>query len=324
MSEENKKDNFAGMSREERQEKYNAWMENISKAAFQHEPVTQEFAEALIERFARILKMPAVPPVVVVDGPIAALRKFKEVHTKVHGEEPSQEEIKRQLYAFNYGYADAPYIALFEYLIERGEEAEQDVSEYIRMLPHVGWTLVYDEIAIVIEKPVELHLLDRLPHNTEGPAIQYKDGTKLYAFRGQVIPPHFIEEKDKITTEMILKEGNQEFRRILLALIGPEKFIKDGGAKLLDESHWGKLWKIVLPVDGDEDVEIYMVEVINSSPEPDGSYKTYMLSVAPEDPFGKPMKTALQAVASTFGVSGEEYASGLQLQETLTGSASQT
>ena len=106
--------------------------------------------------------------------------------------------------------------------------------------------------------------------------------------------------------------------------IGPEKFIKDGGAKLLDESHWGKLWKIVLPVDGDDDVEIYMVEVINSSPEPDGSYKTYMLSVAPEDPFGKPMRTALQAVASTFGVSGEEYASGLQRQETLTGSASQT
>jgi hypothetical protein len=61
-----------------------------------------------------------------------------------------------------------------------------------------------------------------------------------------------------------------------------------------------------------------MVQVINSTPEPDGSSKRYYLRVHPEcrplpakdgGPLGKPQRlTAHAAVASTFGRRSEEYA----------------
>jgi len=44
-----------------------------------------------------------------------------------------------------------------------------------------------------------------------------------------------------------------------------------------------------------------MVEVHNSTPEPDGTRKTYYLRVPPTT------RTAREAVAWTFGMSGTEY-----------------
>ena len=59
-----------------------------------------------------------------------------------------------------------------------------------------------------------------------------------------------------------------------------------------------------------------MVEVINRSAEPDGAYCHFLLRVDPElrpigedGSFGPPQQaTARNAVASTFGLSGAEYA----------------
>ena len=58
-----------------------------------------------------------------------------------------------------------------------------------------------------------------------------------------------------------------------------------------------------------------MVKVVNSSPEPDGSYKDYFIRVHPklcpmfvDRQFGKPQEmTARNAIASTFGMTGDTY-----------------
>jgi hypothetical protein len=44
-----------------------------------------------------------------------------------------------------------------------------------------------------------------------------------------------------------------------------------------------------------------MVEVLNSTPEPDGTRKTYFLRVPPN------LRTAREAVAWTFGLAGSQY-----------------
>ena len=46
---------------------------------------------------------------------------------------------------------------------------------------------------------------------------------------------------------------------------------------------------------------VVMVEVLNSTPEPDGTQKTYFLRVPPK------LRTAREAVAWTFGLSGSQY-----------------
>ncbi|MGW6422603.1 DUF6745 domain-containing protein [Nocardia sp. NPDC055053] len=59
----------------------------------------------------------------------------------------------------------------------------------------------------------------------------------------------------------------------------------------------GILWRIAL--DGDEDV--VMVEVVNSTPEPDGTNRTYWLRVPPTT------RTAREGVAWTFGLAADAY-----------------
>lgn len=58
------------------------------------------------------------------------------------------------------------------------------------------------------------------------------------------------------------------------------------------------MWRIDL----DDDEPVVMVEVVNSTPEPDGTRRTYWLRVPPRT------LTAREGVAWTFGLSAEEYA----------------
>ncbi len=54
------------------------------------------------------------------------------------------------------------------------------------------------------------------------------------------------------------------------------------------------------------DEPIVMVEVLNSTPEPDGTRKTYFLRVPPT------MRTAREAVAWTFDMDGAAYAPAVE------------
>ncbi|GAA2645547.1 hypothetical protein GCM10009864_04690 [Streptomyces lunalinharesii] len=62
------------------------------------------------------------------------------------------------------------------------------------------------------------------------------------------------------------------------------------------------LWRVDLP----DDEPVVMVEVVNSTPEPDGTHRTYWLRVPPRT------RTARQGVAWTFGIAEEGYAPVLE------------
>jgi hypothetical protein len=85
------------------------------------------------------------------------------------------------------------------------------------------------------------------------------------------------------------------------------------------DERWGSLYQREI-ANGEM---ILFLRVTNRSPEPDGSFRNYVLPVAPgceplPDPsvpggqLGAPQKlTALNAVAASFGLRGEEYAAEL-------------
>src|SRR5262249_23597685 len=60
----------------------------------------------------------------------------------------------------------------------------------------------------------------------------------------------------------------------------------------INQDDHGKLWHCTLTAD---DEPLHVVEVVNATPEPDGSYRRYFLRVPPAS------RTARQAVAWTFG-----------------------
>jgi hypothetical protein len=104
-------------------------------------------------------------------------------------------------------------------------------------------------------------------------------------------------EPEKITVEDIDSEQNIEVRRVKITQYGQEKYIMDSDAKLIHEDDWGKLYR----KDLGEDEPIVMVKVVNSTAEPDGSFKDYFIRVRPD------VTTAHEAVASTFLLEVDDY-----------------
>ncbi|MGX2993527.1 DUF6745 domain-containing protein [Streptomyces sp. JNUCC 64] len=162
-----------------------------------------------------------------------------------------------------------------------------------------GWWWPYEKVAVVCERPVELHRdeagrLDR----ADGPAVVYPDGFALYSWRGMPVPGSFLEELAGLTPERIRNEENAELRRVMLEHFGYDRYLAESGAVPRHRDGTGQLWCV--PLADDEDV--VMVEVVNSTPEPDGTSRTYWLRVPPAT------RTAREGVAWTFGLTEEEYA----------------
>ncbi|NEB35987.1 DUF6745 domain-containing protein [Streptomyces sp. SID14515] len=190
------------------------------------------------------------------------------------------------------GQHDAAWLAAFD---GRGDRLT-GLAEVAR---NAGWWWPYENAVVISERPDVLHRDEagRLDHG-EGPALAYGDGFALHAWRGMPVPAAFLAELSSLTPERIRAEENAELRRVMLEYYGYDRYLAESGAEPVHRDETGILWRIAL--DGDEDV--VMVEVVNSTPEPDGTYRTYWLRVPPAT------RTAKDGVAWTFGLEGAAYA----------------
>lgn len=134
-------------------------------------------------------------------------------------------------------------------------------------------------------------------HKTEGPALVFADGFREYAWHGLVVEARLIDRADSITIEEIDNCTNAELRRVLIERYGQARYLEDSGAEQIHQDRFGTLFRKDIP--GDE--PLLMVKVVNSSPEPDGSFKDYFLRVPPQ------IQSAKEAVAWTFGIEEEDY-----------------
>ena len=82
----------------------------------------------------------------------------------------------------------------------------------------------------------------------------------------------------------------------MIEIMTPARFIANGGARMAARDSTGTLWLTRWAFDA-----WAAVEVINGTPEPDGSFKHYFLQVPPE------MQSARQAVAWTYDMTESEY-----------------
>jgi hypothetical protein len=177
---------------------------------------------------------------------------------------------------------------------------------------HCGWWAPYSGAAILQHRHSILRRDDQgRIHNETGQAVGYRSGWGVWAWHGVRVPQYVIEQPQLIDAEKIDAEQNVEIRRIMIERMGAEHYMKSAGAVELHRDEYGILWRKPRKDDSD----ILMVEVINGTPEPDGTTKHYWLRAHPENrlmlPDGKigdkqPL-TALAAVASTYGMTGEQY-----------------
>ncbi|MGW5232735.1 DUF6745 domain-containing protein [Streptomyces nodosus] len=191
------------------------------------------------------------------------------------------------------GQHDAAWLAAFDG--QAGAEALEGITTVARA---AGWWWPYEKTAVVSERPIELHRdeagrLDR----ADGPALAFPDGFALHAWRGMPVPAAFLDELAAPTPRRIREEENAELRRVMLEHYGYERYLDESGAQPVQRDKAGVLWRIEL--EGDE--PLVMVEVVNSTPEPDGTHRTYWLRVPPRT------RTAREGVAWTFGLDEADY-----------------
>ncbi|MBH0776045.1 hypothetical protein IT779_07065 [Nocardia sp. NEAU-351] len=208
------------------------------------------------------------------------------------GNRKEQNAIRLLLLDAILGQHDAAWLSAF------GTDPGEPLHEAAVIAGETGWWWPYEKVAVLSERPTELHRDEagRLDSGA-GPALAYADGFALHAWRGMPVPAEFLEDLRTLTAERIRTEENAELRRVMLEFYGYDRYLDESGARPIHRDETGVLWRIEL--DGDEDV--VMVEVVNSTPEPDGTSRTYWLRVPPDT------STARAGVAWTFGLGADEY-----------------
>ena len=159
---------------------------------------------------------------------------------------------------------------------------------------------VHPDFCLVCGPPERLFADEQgRPHCSDGPFCSWSDGSALYAIHGVPVAARVVERPETMTVAEIDAQQNAEVRRVMIERFGCDRYLRESGAEAVDaEPGIGTLYRRRMR--GDEPVA--MVEVVNSTPEPDGTLKHYWLRVPPDT------QTARDAVAWTFGVGRHAYA----------------
>jgi hypothetical protein len=148
-------------------------------------------------------------------------------------------------------------------------------------------------------------------HRADGPAL-VSDIEDLYYWHGVLVPAKVVLQPERITLADIDLEPNTEVRRVMMTRYGYARYLRDSGAQCvhaLPDNYYvrglqgAKLYRLARRADTD----VVMVAVRNSTPEPDGTRKEYMLRVDPRAYDGEAGRNSHAAVASTWRVGGKLY-----------------
>lgn len=219
-------------------------------------------------------------------------RLVTPLRTRIEAEAPADQPGARlALLDAVHGQHDAAWLPAFE-----GVPELSGVADVARA---AGWWWPYERVVVLTERPSALHRdnLGRL-HHGDGPALSYPDGWAMYAWRGMPIPAEVASQLATLTVKQIQAEENAEVRRVMLEHFGFDRYLRECEATRVHSDETGVLWRVAVT----NDEPLVMVEVVNSTPEPDGSVRTYFLRVPPDT------RTARGGVAWTFNMTEAEYA----------------
>lgn len=163
----------------------------------------------------------------------------------------------------------------------------------------VGWHDYTVDLVALVRPKMRFDEEGRL-HNWDGlPAAEWPNGKGLYFWRGVEMTESAGRDPDAVTPARIAGWANAERRRVAMERIGVEPFMHALGGTIVQQDDYGRLWRTEREIDGQP---LVAVEVVNSTPEPDGSHRRYFLRVPPS------VRTARRAVAWSFGLTRKAYA----------------
>jgi len=162
------------------------YLEEYLAIGLSTEPCDRAKAEAAVKASYKYLKLQE-PTFVWAESPFAGcviaaqLAKGDEVVT--------QKEISEQSYMASYGSFEAYWVSFYAFIAEQlpvQKDELIDITKDIVKNCGVYWT--FEDIVVMTDKPKAIHMVDKKLHNPNGLALEYRDGTGLFAVNGVVYP----------------------------------------------------------------------------------------------------------------------------------------
>lgn len=185
-----------------------------------------------------------MPEFVFVDSPLAAHKLIKSAK--------GNHETKTYLWGQHEVYWQARYIFAKTLGVTYDPEDDKALTIGHEIAKTCMWWWPFTKVCIVSDRPAAIVLdeQERL-HNETGPAIAFRDGYGVYAWRDITVPKEWIENRDSLDTATALAVENVEQRRAACEIIGWHKVLSDPKLNPVvidkDEPHIGTLIQVDLP-----------------------------------------------------------------------------
>ena len=153
-------------------------------------------------------------------------------------------------YPSSYGQHNAGWLGFYQFFADHFGLAEKSAG--LREIGRTcGWVWMYENLVVIARKPIRVTLdgQGRL-HNEKVAAIEYADGTKVYAVNGVAIPEEWVLQRDTIDPSVILSCPDTDKRAAGIALFGYHRMKKALDYKIIEgdpETDIGALVEIKIP-----------------------------------------------------------------------------
>jgi len=145
------------------------------------------------------------------------------------------------------GNHESYWVGYYEVFAEWGLDSVAEIIPLMQIARYGGWVVMLDELAIMIERPSEMHFDEEWNlHNEEDMACKWSDGTGFYTWHGKSIEGWIITNPERITKSQVLNESDSDLRAIYAEQYGWDRLMEETGAVVMD--------KRTNPVEGTKEV----------------------------------------------------------------------
>jgi hypothetical protein len=137
----------------------------------------------------------------------------------------------------SYGQWEATWISYYKFFRDEcGLELDERMNDFITMAEHTCWVYIQQDTRTVYfcRKPIEVHMLNGLLNNGDGPSVLFKDGFSVWSLEGHRVTEQIVMNPKTLTVEQIHKEENSDIQTIMVDRFGWQEYIEQCESKLLD------------------------------------------------------------------------------------------
>ncbi len=150
------------------------------------------------------------------------------------------DQVRDQVNNAIYGQHDANWLGWIDYFREVCGliEITEKLIPLTDLALHSNWVYPYQNIAVMSEKPTEIHMANQRIHRDLGPAILYADGFAVYALDGVRMPDWVVmTPAELLDVTKILKLPNVEQRLLAIKKFGAHNMLGHLGGKSISRKN---------------------------------------------------------------------------------------